>query len=138
MSDAVDDIEDALRAFAGGDLERWLDMCSDDVEFEFPFAPEGRTRTIHGRGDAATYLRSIAAAASDRSIRSLTMHRTETPGVIVIELTVRGTHGEPTGEHVDRDTSSIAVVTLRQGKVSKYRDYWNPQGGRLVSRGAAE
>lgn len=135
--DPISDLEDALRAFAGGDVERWLDACTDDVEFAFPFAPAGRPRLLRGRTEVGGYLRSVLAAASARTVRSLTVLRTDDPDVVVIELTVRARHPDPAGSSVVRDTSSIAVVGLREGRVSSYRDYWNPQGGRIVTEADA-
>ncbi|WIB76258.1 nuclear transport factor 2 family protein [Curtobacterium sp. MCPF17_002] len=140
-NDPVRTIENGLSAFAAGDLDRWLAVCAGDVEFAFPFAPEGRPRVIRGRGAVEAYLRGVSDAATARTIRSLKTYRTDTPGVVVVELTVRGEHRDPTGEHrgtpVVRDTSSIAVVSVQDGRISTYRDYWNPQGGRTVPTGVA-
>ena len=125
----------ALSAFAAGDPQPWLDLLADDVEFTFPFAPDPRPRMLRGRDEVGAYLRGVAAAATDRTIRSLAIHRTADRDVLVVELTVRGTHTDDVGGRTTRDTSSIAVVTTRRGRVTGYRDYWNPQGGRLVSAG---
>ena len=134
--DVTQAVRGALSAFAAGNPQPWLRLLADDVEFTFPFAPDGRPRVIRGADDVAAYLRGVAAAATDRTIRSLAIHRTDDRDVLVVELTVRGTHTDDAGGRTARDTSSIAVVTMRCGRVLGYRDYWNPQGGRVVSAGA--
>ncbi|MGI9146957.1 MAG: nuclear transport factor 2 family protein [Chloroflexota bacterium] len=44
-----------------GDLAGYVDLFSDDVEYEFPFAPPGRPERVSGRENLREYLEPIFA-----------------------------------------------------------------------------
>jgi ketosteroid isomerase-like protein len=112
-----------LTGIGAGDAQAMLGRCRDDVVFEFPFAPAGRPKRLEGKGAVGEYLAVIAAGAVPDRLTNLEMHQTVDPEVAVIEFSV-------TGRVRDTDSpfarSYVVVLTVRDGLVVRYRDYWNP------------
>ena len=66
MSETADLFRAGLERLAAGDLGGYLDLCSEDVEFEFPFAPPGRPERVRGREDLRRYLEPLLATCDLR------------------------------------------------------------------------
>ncbi|MDH2325575.1 nuclear transport factor 2 family protein [Cereibacter sp. SYSU M97828] len=110
---------DALLPDAAG----LLDMMTDDVSFEFPFAlPNGLT-VIQGKAELADYLPkvgelfTIEAMTLDRAILSADGRHA------VLEFTSKA-HANKDGARYDQ--TYVSVIDLRDGLIARYRDYWNP------------
>ncbi|MDX6741532.1 nuclear transport factor 2 family protein [Actinocorallia sp. A-T 12471] len=107
----------------GGGPEAMLDLCGEDVVFEFPFAPPGRPERVEGKAALREYLRSVADAVRLEAVPSLEVHESVDPNVAIIEMTTTGTvtaTGAPFRQRY------VAILTVRDGLISHYRDYWNP------------
>ena len=109
-------------------------LCAEDAVFEFPFAPEGRPGRIVGRAALRDYMRAYPGQVASPSISSLLVHSTSDPEVIVVEMALRGIHR---ASNTVRESLFIAVVTIKDGLITGYRDYWNPNGARPISDQAA-
>jgi ketosteroid isomerase-like protein len=114
----------ALAAMQAGDVPALLAQCTDDIVFEFPFAPAGRPARVTGKDALGEYMTPIfGRAAFERA--DLVTHQTVDHDVVVIEMTAFGhTHA---GEPFTRPY--IMVLTVRDGLIARYRDYWAPSGG---------
>uniref|UniRef100_UPI0034DF6C0B nuclear transport factor 2 family protein n=1 Tax=Streptomyces flavofungini TaxID=68200 RepID=UPI0034DF6C0B len=53
----------------------------------------------------------------------LEVHRTQNPDTVIVEMRSEG-RSVATGRPFEM--SYVAVVTVRQGRITHYRDYWNP------------
>ena len=116
--------ERALKAMRAGDVPALVAQCTDDIVFEFPFAPAGRPARVTGKDALAEYLAPIfGRAVFERA--DLVTHQTVDPDVVVIEMTASG-HTRA-GEPFTRPY--IMVLTVRDGLIARYRDYWPPSGG---------
>ncbi len=91
--------------------------------FEFPFAPPGRPARVEGKEAIGDYLESISGHLRIDDVRELEIRETVKPDVAIIEITVAGTM-TTTGEPCER--SYVIVLTVRDGLLARYRDYWNP------------
>ncbi len=115
--------QQVLTGIGAGDEQAMLRRCRDDVVFEFPFAPVGRPKRLEGKEAVGEYLGVIASGAVPDRLTNLEMHQTVDPDVAVIEFSV-------TGRVRDSDVpfarSYIVVLTVRDGLIVRYRDYWNP------------
>jgi hypothetical protein len=69
------------------------------------------------------YLDAIGSGVVLDALTNLEMHQTVDPDVAVIEFSVKGRVRE-TDSPFER--SYIVVLTVREGLVVRYRDYWNP------------
>ena len=58
-----------------------------------------------------------------RGVPAVTVHHTERPGTIVVEFTAHG-RTVRTGEPYRLDY--ITVITVQDGLITHYRDYWSP------------
>jgi len=88
MSETADLFRAGLERLAGGDLGGYLDLCSEDVEVEFPFAPPGRPQRVRGREDLRRYLEPLLARAAYDEISDLVVYETDVAGTIVAEMTI--------------------------------------------------
>jgi ketosteroid isomerase-like protein len=106
-----------------GDVRALLGRCREDVVFEFPFAPDGRPKRVEGQQAVGAYLDAIGSGAVLDQLTNLEMHQTVDPDVAVIEFSVTG-RVRDTDAPFER--SYVVVLTVRDGLVARYRDYWNP------------
>ncbi|MEU6480796.1 nuclear transport factor 2 family protein [Streptomyces sp. NPDC047017] len=112
-----------LRLLLDKDIDAWVALWAEDGVMEFPFAPEGRPRRLAGRAAVAAYMRPYPDHIDLRDFPELTVHETTDPGTIVAEL--RGV-GRLVATGGPFDMRYVAVVTVRDGLITGYRDYWNP------------
>jgi ketosteroid isomerase-like protein len=121
-SSASEVFQQALAGIQAGDLSDLLERCTDDVVFEFPFAPADRPGRVEGRDAVREYLGPIFARTQTQGLSSLVMHQTVDLAVAVIEFTATAQiSGGPA-----REVSYVVVLTVRDGQIARYRDYWNP------------
>jgi ketosteroid isomerase-like protein len=119
----VDLYRHSLRLLLDKDIRAWVDLWAEDGLMEFPFAPPGWPQRLEGKEAVADYMRHYPDHIDLHDFPDLRIHRTTDPQTIVVEM--RGV-----GRLVETDTpfdmTYIAVVTVRDGRITSYRDYWNP------------
>ncbi|GAB7069089.1 nuclear transport factor 2 family protein [Mycobacterium hodleri] len=113
----------ATAAISAGDVDGWLAHCRDDVVLEFPYAPTGRPRRVEGKPAVEEYLRAVPGQVEFERITRQHVHQTVDPDTAVIEWSVTG-HVKATG--APYEMSYVVVLTLVDGLIAVYRDYWNP------------
>ncbi|GAA2773405.1 nuclear transport factor 2 family protein [Streptomyces lavendulae] len=112
-----------LRLLLEKDIDGWVGLWHEDGVMEFPFAPEGWPVRLEGRRAVADYMRHYPEHIDLHDFPDVTVHRTTAPGTIVVEMRGVGLLVE-TGHPFDM--TYIAVVTVEDGLITSYRDYWNP------------
>jgi hypothetical protein len=86
-----------LLASQSGDVQALLDLC-------------GRPAEVRGKEPLGRYLAAVPSARVQfDGLSNFETHQTVDPEVAVIEMTATGT-----------------VRTTRAGRITRYRDYWNP------------
>ncbi len=105
------------------DAETFLDMVADDIVMEFPYAPPAAVPRVEGKAALAEYLAGAAALITIETMSEPVVHRTQDPDIVILEFTCTG-HGTETG--IAYNQTYISVVTLADGYITHYRDYWNP------------
>jgi ketosteroid isomerase-like protein len=123
MSETVDLFRAGLERFGDGDLDGYLELLSDEVEVEFPFAPPGRPERLRGRENLRRYLEAVLARVAYDSITSLVVYETDVAGTIVAEM-IAGLRLLESNRTYSR--RYVAVVRAADGRVVSYREYWNP------------
>lgn len=113
----------SLRLLLDKDIPAWVALWAEDGLMEFPFAPEGRPRRLEGKEAIAAYMRPYPDHIDLHDFPDLRIHQTTDPETIVVEM--RGV-GRVVGTGAPYDMTCIAVVTVRDGRITSYRDYWNP------------
>ncbi len=113
----------SLLLAGAGDHDAYLELMHDEVVFEFPFAPPGRPTRVEGKAELRSYLGRYPGRIEFVRLREMTVHETTDAEVIVLEMRAEGrlkATGEPHG------MGYISVVTVRDERILRYRDYWNP------------
>jgi uncharacterized protein len=100
------------------------DLLTDDVVVETPFAPPGHPNRTEGKQrwlDIANPQRAAFPIDID-ACRTLAIHDTTDPNTIVVEYELTGTS---TKTNQQGAATFIAVLTAREGKVARWREYQN-------------
>jgi uncharacterized protein len=113
----------SLRLLLDKDIDGWVDLCDDDVLLEFPFAPDGFPSKLEGRAAVAAYMRGYPDSIDLREIPQLDIHQLLRDDTVVAEWRGRG---RIVATGAAYDMPYVAVVTVRNGRMTHYRDYWNP------------
>jgi len=123
FTDFSEMLKNALHEKLDPSVESFIDMVAPDGVMEFPYAPEGAVKKIEGSEALAKYLLSVSEVISIGEISKPTVHQTLDQNVVILEFECAG-HGLKTGRAYNQ--RYISVITLKNGKIQRYLDYWNP------------
>ncbi|CAM4051763.1 nuclear transport factor 2 family protein [Kibdelosporangium persicum] len=118
-------LDKAQELLLAKDMSGFADLWATDGTMEFPFAPPGWPTRLDGREAVREYLSGYTDVFDIKRFTALTVHETTDPEVIVVEMEVEGLMVR-TGETYQR--RYISVITVRDGHIAGYRDYWSPLG----------
>jgi uncharacterized protein len=114
-------IKQGLEGFVAG--EDYFDLLADDVIFEYVISVPGYPKRVQGRqniidlyGDYDTYM-------TVRSANHLQVYRDREASVVVLEYQV---HGKSVQTGHPYNNRFVSIVTVENGKVSRWRDYLDP------------
>ena len=113
----------SLRLLLDKDIPAWVELFDEHAVMEFPFAPEGWPARLEGEAEIAAYMRHYPDHIDLHDFPFVEIHRTVEPGTVVVEMRGVGRLVETGGPF---DMTYIAVVTVENGRIASYRDYWNP------------
>ncbi|MFD7665679.1 nuclear transport factor 2 family protein [Streptomyces sp. NPDC059788] len=113
----------SLRLLLDKDIPAWVALWAEDGLMEFPFAPDGWPRRLEGKEAIAAYMRHYPDHIDLHDFPDLRIHQTTDPQTVVVEM--RGV-GRLVESDAPLDMTYIAVVTVGDGHITSYRDYWNP------------
>ena len=99
----------------------FLDMFAKNGVMEFPFAPPGMTARLEGREALAAHLQLLTGMIAFGDMGPPTVH--DASDVVVLEFKGRG-RGLLTGASYVQ--TYVSVIRLEGGRITHYRDYWNP------------
>ncbi|HEX4250419.1 MAG TPA: nuclear transport factor 2 family protein [Pseudonocardia sp.] len=105
------------------DMTGFAELWAPDGVLEFPFAPPGYPSRLNGRTEVRGYLRDFPSEINLRAVTSLEVHQSVDPEVLVVEFEVDGV-AVRTGRPYQ--LRYVAVLTVRDGQILRYRDYWSP------------
>lgn len=112
-----------LRLLLEKDMEGWIELFAEDATFELPFAPRNYPQRLEGKAAIWGYIRDYPKHIDLHNFPEVIVHPTIDPDVIVAEMRAEGrvvATGKP------YRIGYISVVTVKDGKIACYRDYWNP------------
>jgi hypothetical protein len=109
------------------DLERWLELFTDDAVVEFPYAAGLELpQRLEGREAIRRYFADTPKHFQGLVFTNVQRYRTTDPDVALAEA-----HGSATiavtGSGYEQDY--VMLVKTRDGRISLYREYWNPIPG---------
>ncbi|MFG2732670.1 nuclear transport factor 2 family protein [Streptomyces canus] len=112
-----------LKLLLDKDIAAWIDLWDDNGVFEFPFAPDGWPKRLEGKAAIADYMRGYPEHIDLHDFRYVEIHQTTAAQTIVVEMRAVGRLVETGSPY---DVTYIAVVTVEDGRITRYHDYWNP------------
>jgi ketosteroid isomerase-like protein len=118
-------LNQALDLILAKDMSGFADLWAADGTMEFPFAPPGWPDRLDGREAVREYLRDYTDAFDVKTVTERAVHETTDPEVIIAEIEIDGVLVR-TGRPYER--RYISVLTVRDGHIADYRDYWSPVG----------
>ena len=95
-------------------------MFADDGALECPFAPDGGMYRVAGKDYLAAYLASIKDVLGSDSMM-LATHRASGTTILEYEGTARNLRNDAIYPQ-----RYLTVVQVRDGRLSPFREYWNP------------
>ncbi|WP_330327703.1 nuclear transport factor 2 family protein [Streptomyces pseudovenezuelae] len=113
----------SLRLLLDKDIPAWVGLWAEDGIMEFPFAPPGRPRRLEGKEAVAAYMRPYPDHIDLHDFPEVRIHETTDPETIVVEMRSVGRVVATDGPF---EMTYVAVVTVRDGLIVSYRDYWDP------------
>jgi ketosteroid isomerase-like protein len=116
-------VEHALDLLLKHDMAGFAGLWAEDGVVEFPFAAAGYPPRVEGRDAIREYLRGYPDLLDVRAVTAKTVHETTAPGVVVAEFTVAGV---VVASRKPYELSYVAVITVEDGRIRHYRDYWSP------------
>jgi ketosteroid isomerase-like protein len=101
----------------------WIELWADDGVCEFPFASPGRPRLLQGKEQILAYMTAYPSRIFIEGVDKLRVHPALDPNVVVIEMTIKGRAIETDKPY---NQQYVIVAETRDGKLTHYREYWNP------------
>ncbi|MEV5729094.1 nuclear transport factor 2 family protein [Streptomyces pharetrae] len=123
---------DHLKYLSAGQIDQWVELFTDDGVLEFPYAPAGFPESVKGKTELHEYMKNFPEHF-EVEFTDLRFHETTDPALVIAEFASRGTAlatGRPYNQRY------ISLVETRDGRISRYVDYWNPQVAAESLRGA--
>jgi ketosteroid isomerase-like protein len=114
-------IREGLKGLVDG--EDYFDLLADDVVFEYVITVPGYPRRVEGRQGVIDLYSGYDDYMRVRSADNLRGYRDPEASVVVLEYEV---HGESVLTGRPYDNRFASIITVRDGKVSHWRDYLDP------------
>ena len=114
-------IEEGLAGFVDG--RHFFELLAEDVIFEYVISVPGYPRRVEGRRAVAELYRGYGSNIVLRSADELAVHRDREASVIVLEYAV---HGQAVQTGRSYDNRFVSVITIKERKVTHWRDYLDP------------
>ncbi len=106
-----------------GDAEGFVDMWAEDGSIEFPYSPQGFPQRLDSKAAIREYMRRFPEMLRIDRLSEPVFHQSQDARVLVAEFSCEG-QAVATGKPYNQ--KYISVVEFRDGRIVKYRDYWNP------------
>ncbi|MDT5065996.1 MAG: uncharacterized protein QOK02_2151 [Mycobacterium sp.] len=116
-------VNHAFELLLAQDMVAFAGLWAEDGVLEFPFAAPGYPAVVEGRAAVTEYLRGYPDILKIETIPDPVMHQSVDPDVVIVEFEASGTvvaTGAP------YRMKYIAVITVRDDEIQRYRDYWSP------------
>ncbi|GAB3457982.1 nuclear transport factor 2 family protein [Streptomonospora sediminis] len=113
-----------LELLVAKDMDGVAGLWAPEGAAVFPFAEAGAPTRLSGREAVRGYLAGYPGVYDVSGVPAVQVHRTAgTPETIVAEFSTEG-RTVRTGAPYRMDY--IAVITVQDGAITEYRDYWSP------------
>jgi uncharacterized protein len=114
-------IEQGLQGLADGD--RFFELLADDVVFDFVITVPDYPRSVVGRDNLIELYRGYGSTFFLDRCHDLRVHRSDSTSSVVLEY---GSQGKVVATGYPYSNRYVSVITLKDRKVSHWRDYLDP------------
>jgi uncharacterized protein len=114
-------IADGLAGLCDG--EDYFDLLADDVVFEYVITVPGYPRRVEGRQAVIDLYSGYDDYMTLRAADNLRVYRDPEASVVVLEYEV---HGQTVLAGRPYDNRFASIITVKDGKVTHWRDYLDP------------
>jgi len=104
-------------------FDEWVELWADDGVLEFPYAPAGRRRAYQGKADILAYMKHATGRVAVDAVESMRVFPMLDPDIAMVEVAVRG---RAIANNAPYNQSFVMIFELKDGKLHRYREYWNP------------
>jgi len=98
-------------------------LWTEDAVHEYPYAPAPYSKKLEGRDTITAYIANVTQSATDWSFTNFSFSATSNPDIVFVEF-----EGSALVTATGKKYQQIYVgrITLRDGKIANYREFWNP------------
>jgi ketosteroid isomerase-like protein len=128
-------VDRALELLIAQDVAGFAALWAEDGVLEFPFAAPGFPSWLEGRAAVAEYMSGYPDILRIKEFPAVVVHQSVDPDVVIVEFEAAGTVVATGAPYRMR---YIAVITVRDGEIESYRDYWSPAAAAEVVGGSSE
>lgn len=112
-----------LLLFSQQRWDEWIALWAEDGVLEFPFAPAGRKSRYVGKAEILAYMTPLGGRIKAQGMEYFRVHPMADPDAVCFEMSMHGANAE-TGAAYNQ--KYISIVETKDGKITLYREYWNP------------
>lgn len=111
-----------LEYLSSGRIDEWVNLFTEDGVLEFPYPPTGTPDYFKGHAALYDYMQHFPETFRLKFV-NVRFHETVDPALVIAQFNSEGI-AISTGKRYDQ--TYISVVETRDGKISHYKDFWNP------------
>jgi len=116
-------LQDHLRLL-GKDPQAWLALFGDDAVIEFPYSAKlGLPTEFRGKDAIAAHINRMVSAMHGLEISQVVIYPAADPSLAFAEFHAEALVGP--GKH-PYSQDYIAYAQVKDGKIARYREYWDP------------
>ncbi|RYG69097.1 nuclear transport factor 2 family protein [bacterium] len=115
-------LRESLNDLLSPNATTFIGMLAENAVIEFPYTPPGGQKRVESQAAIEKYVAGVSGMLDFGAMTLHARHNSE-GGVVILEFSCNGS-GTQTGEPYNQDY--ISVITIRDGLIAHYRDYWNP------------
>lgn len=127
LAGTVTSLDDILKGALGKQLapagKTFLDMFSDDGVLECPFAPPGALHRLQGKNAIADYYKRLTAIQGSDGMVLNRAYPAENASFALVDYDGMVRNKRDGGIYRQR---YFAIVCASQGRITLFREYWNP------------
>ncbi|WP_242647257.1 nuclear transport factor 2 family protein [Priestia megaterium] len=129
-------LEQFLKFMLEKDMDKWIDLWDEHAIFEFPFGPSNYPEKIEGKSNIYNYIKDFPKKINLFKFSIPQIHHTLNSNILIAEFKCEG---QIINTGLPYKQKYISVIEISNGKISYYKDYWNPLvaiesfGGNLAS-----
>lgn len=103
--------------------EAYANLWTEDAVHEYPYAPAPYSKRLEGRDTITDYIAYVTQSATNWNFTNFVFSSTADPNVMFVEF-----EGSALVTATGKNYQQIFVgrITLREGKIANFREYWNP------------